>query len=105
MTRSDDRVRVTWKEVEAARVESGLSQRKLARVIGVSQGHLSKVLRGEVPDTHNILGKCRDAISGGAPTNEIDGLLREVRAEALRSREFRQVLYLMLRLVQLGDAK
>lgn len=101
-------MRPNWQKVERARAELGLSQRKLAARIGVTQGHLSKILRGQIPDKHNILGKAMAAIAAPMTTEaETDLLIENVRALALRSLEFRQFLHLAMQLVSqiTSDAK
>lgn len=101
-------VRPSWQEVERARAELGLSQRKLAIRIGVTQGHLSKVLRGQLPDKHNILGKAMAAIAAPRMAeSETDALLESARGLALQSDEFRQLLDLAVRLASrtIPDAK
>ncbi|TXH38866.1 MAG: XRE family transcriptional regulator [Rhodospirillaceae bacterium] len=101
-------MRPSWQKVERARADLGLSQRKLAARIGVTQGHLSKILRGQIPDKHNILGKAMAVIAAPMQADgATDQLLESVRALALQSQEFRQFLYLAMQLASQAptDAK
>ncbi|MBK4723070.1 helix-turn-helix domain-containing protein [Azospirillum sp. YIM DDC1] len=62
----------------------GVSQRTLARRLEVSQGHLSKLLRGLVPDPKNLIGRAKSALATPASPAAADKALAGALAHAAR---------------------
>lgn len=86
-------VKPTGRSIDRLREERGISQRKLARLCGVSQGHLSKLLTEKAPDSHGKLVEIHEVLkSFSRPEQGIDGLLDTVRQMAEHSVEFRRLL-------------
>ena len=79
--------------IDRLREQRGMSQRKLAQLCGMSQGHLSKLLREKAPDTHGKLVGIQEMLSTSCrPDQGIEGLLDSVREMAEQSVEFRRLL-------------
>ena len=81
------------KELEQARIAAGLSQRALARDLGISQGHYSKVVDGLVTDKKGYVVRGLRLLSTPAePVDSIDGLVQAAVRELRTSAAFRRLV-------------
>lgn len=85
---------VAWGEkLELARRTAGVSQRALARDLGISQGHYSKLVTGRAHDKNRYINRgislVEDDGSGGV---EVDQLVKRAAREIRRSVTFRQLV-------------
>ena len=79
---------------------SGLTQVELARRLGVSQGHLSKVLKGVVAPGGKVRKAVAERLSDIDPEPSRDEWLRRVAEAADNSSEFRRLVVAALRLME-----
>jgi transcriptional regulator with XRE-family HTH domain len=78
----------------------GFGQQDLARLLGISQGHLSKILTGRVAPGRRTVSKMRALISSSAQcSGGTGGWLSAVDAAARRSRPFRSLVNAALEMV------
>ena len=81
------------KELERARVAAGLSQRALARDLGITQGHYSKVVDGLVGDKKAYIKRGLRLLAAPAePTESIDRLIQVAVRELRTSASFRRLV-------------
>lgn len=81
------------KELEQARIAAGLSQRALARDLGISQGHYSKVVDGLVADKKGYVARGLWLLSTPSePGGTIDGLVQATVRELRTSAAFRRLV-------------
>lgn len=81
------------KELEQARIAAGLSQRALARDLGISQGHYSKVVDGLVRDKKSYVDKgLRLLAVPGEPVGGIEDLVQAAVRELRTSAAFRRLV-------------
>lgn len=81
------------KELERARVAAGLSQRALARDLGITQGHYSKVVDGLVVDRKGYVARGLRLLSGPEePAESVDRLIQAAVRELRTSAAFRRLV-------------
>jgi transcriptional regulator with XRE-family HTH domain len=85
-------------QLEQARLAAGVSQRALARDLGITQGHYSKVVDGLVSDKKNYIETALRVLSGaGEGYDDIDRLVRAATREIRASPGFRNLVEAALR--------
>lgn len=85
-------------QLEQARLAAGVSQRALARDLGITQGHYSKVVDGLVRDRKNYVERALRVLSGaGEGDDDIDRLVRAATQEIRASPNFRNLVDAALR--------
>lgn len=88
-------------KLDQLRRRVGISQRKLAPQLGISQGHLSRLLRAEVDDPHRHLPRLHLLLLQQRTSRRTtDELLADVETAARGSRRFRALLEAALAMVQ-----
>lgn len=81
------------KELERARQAAGLSQRALARDLGITQGHYSKVVDGLVTDKKGYIARGLRLLSAPSePSESIDRLVQATVRELRSSAAFRRLI-------------
>lgn len=89
--------------LETERRRLGVSQRALARDLGIDQGHYSKLVRGVAPDKKHYLDRALSLlISSGTPEGNVDELVSVAAKRMRTSPAFRRLVEAALQ-VQ-GDA-
>lgn len=81
------------KELERARKAAGLSQRALARDLGITQGHYSKVVDGLVVDKKGYIARAFRLLKAPSePPESIDRLVQATVRELRSSAAFRRLI-------------
>lgn len=78
--------------------EQRLSQRKLARLLGITQGHLSKVLNGKIEGDTRTFAALSDWVASPVAVVEA-GLLQAARRAAGGQRDGLELLMHMMHLI------
>ncbi|MDR6954903.1 putative transcriptional regulator [Ancylobacter sp. 3268] len=85
-------------ELEQARLAAGVSQRAVARDLGITQGHYSKVVDGLVRDRKSYVERALQVLSGsGEGEDDVDRLVRAATREIRASPSFRNLVAAALR--------
>lgn len=81
------------KELERARQAAGLSQRALARDLGITQGHYSKVVDGLISDKKHYVERGLRLLSAASESSEnVDRLVQAAAREIRTSAAFRRLI-------------
>lgn len=61
------------------RIEAGLTQHDLAKLVGVSQSYIARMEKGTLDPKHSVVAKITSAIDTHVTTRRLRGLLEKVR--------------------------
>lgn len=88
---------VRGEKLEVARRTAGLSQRALARDLGITQGHYSKLVSGQAHDKNRYINRGLSLIDDdGSDVGGVDELVKLAAREIRRSMTFRQLIHAAL---------
>jgi transcriptional regulator with XRE-family HTH domain len=80
-------------KLEVARRTASLSQRALARDLGITQGHYSKLVTGRAHDKNRYIDRGLSLIEDdGSDVEGVDQLVKRAAQEIRRSTTFRQLI-------------
>lgn len=91
-------------EVRAALESDGLSQAAFAARAGLSQPHLSKILRRRVPLTSKAGSRCREALAGLGRPNEVSRKDLSERVRVLQAKADPRIARALASFVDLLEA-
>lgn len=84
----------------------GINQDALAALLGISQGHLSKILSGKAPAGRRTAARARDLLDANSQTaSALGGWLATVGETARGSRAFKAVVDAALKLADARSTK
>ncbi|MGY3582878.1 transcriptional regulator with XRE-family HTH domain [Bradyrhizobium sp. USDA 4341] len=88
--------RALGKALENFRREQGLNQGELARQLGVTQSHISRVISGEVSAGNKLKLRIESILTAGRRPEAPGRWLAKVGAAAERSRDFKRLVDLAM---------
>lgn len=87
-------------EVRRVRKEKGLSQAQLAADLGINQGHLSKLERGEFDDKKKYLERALSLLNPSFGDASVDEIVRHASLKIRTSPTFRSLVEAALKAVR-----